>query len=187
MDLSTLSNLAEIISGAIVLGGVGFAFGEFAQFRRQRRDRAAIELARSFETPEFAHALRVVLSLPDGVTRAQLATMDSQYEDAAMLVSLTFESVGIMVHRRITTIDMVWELMGGVVLQTWEKLHVWAGEIREDQGRPKFDEWIEWLCDQMRTYQGSEEPAYLKYRDWKPRRLRGSPAAAVTSSESPGP
>ncbi len=174
MDLDTISNIAEIVSAAIVLGGVGFAFSELGHMRQQRRDRAAIELSRSFQTPEFARALRLVLSLPDGVTRAQLANMDSKYEDAAMLVSLTLESVGIMVHRRITTIDMVWELMGGVVLQAWGKLHAWADELREDQGRPKFDEWIQWLCDQMERHQGAEEPAFVKHRDWKPRGISGT-------------
>ncbi len=167
-----VANIAEIIAAAIVVGGVGFAFLQLAQFRQQRRDQAAIELARSFQTPEFSHALRLVLELPDGVTRAQMSERDAQYEDAAMLVSLTFESVGIMVHRRITTIEMVWELMGGVVVQAWKKLHVWANERRADQGRPKFDEWIQWLCDQMVKYQGDELPAYEKYREWEPRGLR---------------
>jgi hypothetical protein len=44
-----------------------------------------------------------------------LAHKGSDYEDAAMLVSFTFESIGIMVHRRMVTIDIVWELMGGVL------------------------------------------------------------------------
>lgn len=174
MDLNTLANIAEIIGAAIVLGGVGFAFLEMGHLRRQRRDAAAIELSRSFQTPEFAHALRLVLELPDGVTRAQLAELDTQYEDAAMLVSLTFESVGIMVHRRITTIEMVWELMGGVFLQAWKKLHVWAEEIRKEQARPKFDEWIQWLCEQMIRHQGDEDPAFVKHRDWKPRAIGGA-------------
>ncbi|MDH3733352.1 MAG: hypothetical protein OEU54_07440 [Gemmatimonadota bacterium] len=176
MDLQSLAAVAEVIGAAIVVGGVGFAFVQLAHFRRQRRDQAAIELARSFQTPEFAHALRLVLGLPDGVSREQLGQMDPQYEDAAMLVSLTFESVGIMVHRRITTLDMVWELMGGVVLQAWKKLHVWAGEFREENGRPKFDEWIQWLCDQMTKYQGDEPPAYEKYGDWEPKGMSGSGA-----------
>jgi hypothetical protein len=133
---------------------------------------AALELARSFETPEFAHALRLVLSLPDGLTATELRKMGSQYEDAAMLVSLTFESVAIMVHRRITSLDMVWELMGGVVLITWKKLGTWAADIRKEQGREKFDEWIQWLCDQMKRYPETRlEPAYVEHRDWKPRRV----------------
>jgi hypothetical protein len=172
MDLNTLSNLAEIIGAAIVVGGVAFAFVQLAYFRRQRHDLAAIELARSFENPEFAHALRLVLSLPEGVSAKKLRGMDSQYEDAAMLVSLTLESIAIMVHRRITTLDMVWELMGGVVLSSWARLRVWAEDVRKEQGREKFDEWIQWLCDQMRRHMElTTEPAYLRHKDWRPKRI----------------
>ena len=101
MDLNTLANIAEIVAAAIVLGGVGFAFVELSQLRQQRRDTAAIELSRSFQTPEFSRSLRLVLELPEGVTRAQLAQMEPEYEEAAMLVSLTLESVGIIVNRNV--------------------------------------------------------------------------------------
>ncbi len=171
MDLNTLANVAEVIGAAIVLGSVVFAVLQLANFRRQRYDMAALELARSFQTPEFAHALRLVLSLPDGVT-AERMREDPQYEDAAMLVSLTFESVGIMVHRRITSLDMVWELMGVVVLAAWKKMSVWASQQRMEQGGEKFDEWIQWLCDQLTRHQQGVDPAYLKYRDWRPRPTR---------------
>ena len=173
MDLNTLANLAEVIGAIIVIGGLGFGFVQLNHFRRQRHDLAALELARSFQSPEFAHALRLVLSLPDGVSKAELEEMDPQYEDAAMLVSLTLESVGIMVHRRITSLDIVWELMGGVVLAAWKKLEVWAGEHRTAQGLEKFDEWIQWLCNQTEKHMVQSEPAYLKYRDWEPKSLKG--------------
>ncbi len=167
MDLNTVANVAEIIGAAVVLGSVAFAFVQLTQFRRQRYDMAAVQLARSFQTPEFAHALRLVLSLPDGVSADKMRE-DPKYEDAAMLVSLTIESVGITVHRRITSLDMVWDLMGGVVPAVWKKTSVWASHHREEQGREKFGEWIQWLCDQMERYQHGREPAYLKYRDWRP-------------------
>ena len=168
MDLNTFANVAEVISAGVVVGSVAFAFVQLAHFRRQRYNMVALELVRSFQTPEFAHALRLVLSLPDGVTADQLRE-DPKYEDAAMLISLTLESVGIMVHRRVTSLDMVWELMGGVVLAVWQKLSVWASQQREEQGGEKFDEWLQWLCDQMKRRQQGGDPAYLKYRDWKPR------------------
>ncbi len=114
MELSTLANLAEVFGALVVVGSVAFAFVQLAHFRRQRSDMAAVELARSFQTPEFTRAIRLVLSLPDGASAKQVKS-DPTYEDAAMLVSLTLESVGIMVHRRVISIDMVWELMGGMV------------------------------------------------------------------------
>ena len=170
MDLNTLANLAEIIGVLIVVGGLAFAVIQVLQFRQHRRDMAAIELARSFEKPAFGHALRLVLSLPDGVTAEELRAKGTEYEDAAMLVSLTLESVAIMVHRRIVSFDMVWELMGGVIQTTWGKLCMWAEAVRDEQGQQKFDEWIQWMAVQMKRY-GDEtgvEPAYRQYEDWRP-------------------
>ncbi len=170
MDLNTLGNLAEIIGVIIVVVGFSFAVIQLLHFRQQRRDMASIELARSFENPEFARALRLVLSLPDGISAEKLRAKDLRYEDAAMLVSLTLESVGIMVHRRIVSLDMVWELMGGVSQTAWGKLSGWAGDIRREQGQEKFDEWTQWLALQMERYEGDSggEPAYRRYQSWRP-------------------
>ena len=172
MELSTLASLAEVFGALVVVGSIAFAFIQLAQFRRQRSDVAAVELARSFQTPEFTRAIRVVLSLPDGAT-AERVKSDPRYEDAAMLVSLTLESVGIMVHRRVVSIDMVWELMGGMVLAAWRKIELWAYDQREQQGGEKFDEWIQWLCEQLESLADGNEPAYRRYRDWHPRSAPG--------------
>lgn len=170
LDLQTLANLAEVIGVIIVIGGFAFAVIQLLHFRQQRRATSAIELARSFQNPEFARAIRIVLSLPSGMTGAELRRRGSRHEDAAMLVSLTLESVGIMVHRRIVSIDMVWELMGGLVLDVWDRIRGWVTEVREERGSGKFDEWIEWLATQLSAYgreQGSG-PAYEAYPAWRP-------------------
>ena len=169
MDLNTAANLAEILGAIVVVGGLAFAIIQLAHFRAQRRDRAALELARSVQNPEFAHALRLILSLPTGVSAEELRAKGSQYEDAAMLVSLTLESVGIMIHRRIVSIDMVWELMGGVVLETWDRIELWVRDIRRAHEREKFDEWIEWLVHQLNdNFDGKGlQPAHERYADWK--------------------
>ncbi len=170
MDLGTLANLAEIFGFLIVIGGLAFAIVQILQYRRHRREMAAIELARSFESPSFGNALRLVLSLPDNLDAEGLRKHGSQYEDAAFLVSLTIEAVAIMVHRRIVDLDVVWELMGGVSQTAWKKLCGWAKDIRSEHGQEKFDEWFEWLAVQMRRYGESSgiEPAYRQYESWRP-------------------
>jgi hypothetical protein len=74
-------------------------------------------------------------AVPTGLTADELRAKGSQFEDAAMLVSLTLESVGIMIHRRIVSIDMVWELMGGVILETWDRIELWVRDIRRTHVR----------------------------------------------------
>lgn len=174
MTLDVLADLAEIFGFLIVIAGLLFAFMELAHYRRQRQETAALELARSFENPQFAHALRVVLSLPPALDAAGLRAQGDEVEDAAMLVSLTLESVGIMVHRGIVPADMVWELMGGVLLSSWERLEGWARDLRAEQEGAKFDEWIEWLVTHLRRHylEGGLEPAYVRYDGWVPARRR---------------
>lgn len=169
MDLNTLANLAEIIGLFTVVGGLAFAVIQISHFRQQRREMAAIEVMRSFQNPEFARAVRLVFSLPSGISAEELRERESRYEDAAMLVSLTLESVGIMVHRRLVSKSMIWELMGAVILTAWDRLHQWAQDSRREQGREKFDEWIQWLSAQLVRYEQSQTaalPAFERYKDW---------------------
>ncbi len=163
MDLDTLANLAEIIGVLIVVGGFVFALMQILHFRRQRRDMAAIELVRSFNNPEFARAIRLVMLLPSGISAAELRQREGRYEDAALFVSVTLESVGVMVDRRVVARDVAWELMGGIVLTTWDRLNVWVRDVRREEGQEKFNEWLEWLADEMRLIsQRASAPAYLR-------------------------
>jgi hypothetical protein len=130
---------------------------------------AAIELARSFQSPEFGQALRLLLSLPPGLSGEELEEHGEAFLDAAMLVSLTVESVGILVHRGVVEFDMVWGLMGGLVLGAWERVEGWAIEVRQEHGREKFDEWFQWLADRMRECEAAgEAPAFRRFEDWRP-------------------
>jgi hypothetical protein len=66
--LANLANLAEIIGGFTIVGGLWFAVVQLRDIRAQRRDRGAVELAHAFENPEFSRALLLVLSLPSGLS-----------------------------------------------------------------------------------------------------------------------
>jgi hypothetical protein len=169
VDLQTAANLAEVLGVVIVVVGSVFAIIQLMHLRQQRRDMAAIELARSFQSPEFGQALRLLLSLPPGLSGEELEEHGEAFLDAAMLVSLTVESVGIMVHRGVVEFDMVWGLMGGLVLGAWERVEGWAIEVRQEHGREKFDEWFQWLADRMRECEAAgEAPAFRRFEDWRP-------------------
>ena len=167
MDLNTLANLADVFAAAVVFGSVAFALVQVTHYRRQRFEMVAVELVRSLQTPEFTRAIRLVLALPDDAS-PQKVREDPAVEDAAMLISLTIESVAILVHRRMASIEMVWELMGGVSLSTWRKTRAWAAQVRKEQGNEKFQEWFEWLCNQLAVHGKGDLPAHVEYRDWKP-------------------
>ncbi|HVN33143.1 MAG TPA: hypothetical protein VMT45_14290 [Thermoanaerobaculaceae bacterium] len=168
MSLADFANLAQVVGALVVILGVAFAVVQVKEISRQRRETAAIQLANSFGSRHFAQAFRQVLDLPPGAEAAEVKRCG--IEDAAMLVSLTIESVAIMVHREIIDIDMVWELMGGVVLSTWDRLRDWSDSYRRASGREKFDEWYQWLAARLEeNYSGPKaEPAFRRFARWQP-------------------
>lgn len=169
MDLQAAANLAEVLGALIVIVGFAFAVIQLMHYRRQRRDRATIELLRCIQTPAFGHAFRCIMMLPKGLSADGLKKRGSDFEDAAFLVSFTLESFGVMVHRRVVSLDVMSDLMGGLVLEAWERLEGWVNDVRAKQGRDTWAEWIEWLVGRLREKQAlDEQPAYRKYADWKP-------------------
>jgi hypothetical protein len=70
----------------------------------------------------------------------------------------------------VVDIDMVWELMGGVVLATRERLRVWADAHRVASGREKFKEWYQGLAERLaENFSGARgAPAFRRHAGWKP-------------------
>src|SRR5215470_12164541 len=94
MDLSTLANL---INAFAVTAAVIFAAVQINYYRQRTRREAMLELVRSFQSPAFTSALRRVLSLPDGADSEKIKeVLGPDGEDAVYLVSLNFESLGIL-------------------------------------------------------------------------------------------
>ncbi|MCW8880112.1 MAG: hypothetical protein OQJ89_00280 [Kangiellaceae bacterium] len=170
MNLDDTANIAEIVSMIVVVGSVIFGLKQLQHFRLQRKTQAAMELGRYFHNPKFVVSLRILMSLSEEEYKNNLKHKGTEYEDAAMLVSLTFESIAIMVHRRMLRIEDVWELMGGVLSDVWLRLYPWVKDKRELQQSEKFNEWAQWLVNQFKSFAVEEHciPAHKKYSNWKP-------------------
>ena len=114
MNLASFANLAEVISLLVVTGSIIFAIKQLQHYRMEREAKAAIELTHLLQNPEFIRALCKLLSYNLVQSKKKLDEHDVIYEESAMFISLTIESIGLMVHRRMVPINMVWELMGGI-------------------------------------------------------------------------
>src|SRR5438270_9484582 len=126
MDISTLANLINAIA---VTAGVMFAAAQIRQYRQRRQRDSMLELVRSFQSPAFTSALRRVLSLPDGADARKIReVLGPDGEDAVYLVSLTWESLGVLVFRREITLDLVDDFFSGPILLSWQKLKGYSGE-----------------------------------------------------------
>jgi len=167
--LETLANLAEILGAIVVIGGVAFAIIQIRQFRRQRLEAASIELVRSFQSPEFTRAFTFVQGLPERISASELRQRGAEAETLAMLVSTTFESIGVMVYRRILPLAIVEELMGGTIVSFWGKLENWIETCRDEQQRNDLHEWFQWLNDQLGHRASTPvQPAHIEHRGWRP-------------------
>src|SRR5438445_11457291 len=109
-----ISNIANLINAFAVTAGVIFAAAQIRYYRHRRRRESMLELVRSFQSPAFTSALRRVLSLPDDAnTKTIHELLGPDGEDAVYLVSLTWESLGILLFRRELTIDLIDDFFSG--------------------------------------------------------------------------
>jgi hypothetical protein len=167
MDISTLANLINAIA---VTAGVIFAAVQIRQYRQRRQRDAMLELVRSFQSPAFTAAYRRVLSLPDGADAAKIReVLGPDGEDAVYLVSLTWESLGVLVYRRQVTLDLVDDFFSGPLVISWRKLKVYSEEWRRTLDRETGNEWFHWLAERMleREKTSPPIPAYVAHRHWR--------------------
>jgi hypothetical protein len=170
-DLATLANLAEIFGALTIVGGTLFAIFQIREFREQRRQAVAVELLRAFHEPELAKALNLIRTLPDRVDAEQLRAMGPEYEQAAVMIATTYETIAFLVFREMASFSMVRELTGGIALVMWRKLERWMDAVRQEQAQPSWAEWFQWLAEQLARDSREKEshPAYEQFADWRPR------------------
>jgi hypothetical protein len=166
--LSTWANIADIIGAGSIVTGLIVGWIQIRHVRRQQRDAVAINLAQTFYNHELAQAISLLQSVPDDSSLAQVRAMGEIYQQAAMTVCTSFETMGLLAYKRIAPMDLVLDLAGGIVGVMSKKLRRWTDDIRAEQAQPSFAEWFEWLGDQARRIKSDAPPAHIQYRNWKP-------------------
>jgi len=169
-DLQSVANIAEILGALLVITGVFFALAEIRHYRQQRQETAAMEIMRSFQSRDFTKALRLVMDYEQECRHCGEEAMPQELQDAAMLVSTTLESTGLMVYQRIVPFGLVQQLMGGTIQAGWRVLRPHTEWLRETLCRPSIHEWFQWLAERLGEFPEyqDEEGAYSKYQNWKP-------------------
>ena len=170
MDLATLANLAEILGVIALITGIVFGVIQMRQFKQQRQEAAAAEVMRAIQQSNFSAALRTVLALPVCNCVEDMRGCGPDCEDAAMQVSLTLETVGLMVHQGLIPLALVHAMIGGSAVSSWTRLKGWCEATREETDVPRLHEWYQWLSEQLEGYeppQGSG-PAHIVHKDWGP-------------------
>jgi len=127
--LSTYANLAEIIGAGSIVTGLIFGWFQLRNFRLQQRNAVAINLAQTFYNQDLAHAIALLQQVPDGVTMDELREYGVDHVNAAITVTTSFETMGVLVFKRIATLDLVMDLAGGIVATMNRKLKNWQNSL----------------------------------------------------------
>jgi len=170
ISLETIANIAQILGAGSIVTAVIFGSFQIREYRKRREVIVTAELMRSFYGPDFARAVSLVRTLPDSSSAIDLRSRGPEYEQAAILITTTFETMGLLAFRNIAPFDLVQELAGGLIVVTWKKLSVWLEAVREEQSQPSWAEWYQWLAQQMEKSKPLSEPAYIKHRNWQRKR-----------------
>ncbi len=167
LSLDTIANLADIIGAGTILTGLIFGLFQIRQYRAQQRDVIAINLAQTFYNQDLARSVALLQEVPDGISLMELRSLGQQHVEAAITVATSFETMGLLVFKRIATPDLVLDLAGGIVITMSRKLARWQMETRVEQEQPSWGEWFEWLSIIANRQKHHGEPAHIRYRDWQ--------------------
>ena len=159
---------AEIFGALTIIGGGLFAVVQFREIRRRRASQVAADLCSNFTEPDLARAINLLRTLPDGLGIEEIEKRGTEYEEAMQIVGMTFETMGLLVHKEIASFEIVQKLAGGLLLMMWRKMGTWTKEVREDQGNPRFGEWIQWLAERIEECEPAVTPAHEAFADWRP-------------------
>lgn len=167
MNWEAVTALSTALTGAVILITAVAGVAQLRQLRAQRRDTAAVELVRSFQDVAFAQVFPLVMSLPLGLSASDLRSRGARYEEAAQILGMRFELLGVLVHRRAIAFDVALDLTGGACIGTWHRLKGAVTDLRQEQGYPMYLEWFQWLAEQFEKREKLQQtPAHLRFVDW---------------------
>ncbi len=169
MNWEAVAALSTAFTGFVIVVTALVAGDQLRQLRAQRRDAAAVELTRSLQDTDVTRAFRLIAALPPGISASDLRALGTEYEDAAQLLALRWEMLGVLVYRGTISFDVMEDLAGGATVALWERLKNLTSEIRQSQNYPMYLEWFQWLAEQfIRRDRLHQTPAHVRYRDWTP-------------------
>ena len=166
LDLQHIGEIANIAGAIGLVTGLIFGIIQVRNLRRQQHNAIASSLAQTFYSHDLAQAIAKLQPVPDDISLEEMRGLGPDYEQAAVTLVTSFETMGLLVYRRIAPLDLVLDLAGGIVSVMNKKLRRWQDDPRKEQSQPSWGEWFEWLGDQ--ATKSKAEPAHLRCRDWKP-------------------
>jgi hypothetical protein len=173
MGLMNLSLILNSITTIAVVCGLIFAALQVREAQHVRRRTSMLLLVRSFQTPDFIRGLRVILSLPPGLSKQQLFDRLKPREmELVLFVLATWESMGILVFRGELSLLLISDFFGGVLPISWDRLSGMIADMREGGKTELIAEWFQWLVECLELLDQSQprQPAH-RVHGWRQQQL----------------
>jgi hypothetical protein len=160
----------EFASTMAVVFGLLFAGWQVRLAQRQRTREAAFQLVQSLQTIEFAQAYPLIVGLPDGLSKAELEAHLGEKMPMLLYMSMSFESIGILVQRREVPVEVVEDFFTAPIIVGWNKLQRYATDLRTEAGMDTPLEYFQWIAELLTRRRSAvpTPPAYVQFRDWRP-------------------
>jgi len=158
----------QIAGQVAIVVGAAVAVYQLVALRQSQRQAAALQVINGLNTQEFRAAFNAVNDLPIGATAEQLRDAGPHVEAAAGTVMMTFETLGVLVHNRVVPIDLVDQVIGGFLRESWRRLERYVQWKRQAIGYARWGEWYQWLFEHLAQNPRRAEGAYTAFKEWRP-------------------
>jgi hypothetical protein len=150
VDIQTIS--IAIASAGVLLAAIYYVLQVRHQTKLRQTD-MVMRLYTTFGSTEFQKAYQKMMSVEfedyaDYVKR--YATSNIEVLAASYSVGVFFEGIGVLVKRKLISMDLVDDLFTIPILDTWEKMKPLVEGRRERLKRPQALEWFEYLYNEMK-------------------------------------
>ena len=166
MDAAALLPYFQLVGQVSLVVAAFVAVYQLLQLRGRRHQEAALQVITSLQTQEFRDAFNLVNDLPLAASPEQVRA-DPRVEAAAGTIMMTFETLGVLVHSRVVPIELVDQVIGGFLRESWRRLEPYVRWKRAAIGSQRWGEWYQWLFEHLAVNPRRQVGAYEVFRDWK--------------------
>jgi hypothetical protein len=171
MEPAELLPYFQLVGQVALVVGALFAGYQLLRFEQGRKQAAAVQVLQNIQSPDFRAAYAHVYELPIGAP-AETIRKSKDLEEAATTIMMAFETLGVMVHNRIVPIEVVDQVIGGFLRESWRRLEPYTRWKRKELGAPRWGEWYQWLYEHLSSNPRRAEGAYEAFKEWRPDRIR---------------
>lgn len=149
VDIQTISIV--VASAGVFLAAIYYIF-QLRHQAKQRQTDMVMKLYGTFGSIEFQEVYQKIMDqeYEDYADYMKRYGTKPEFKAAGSTVDFFFEGVGVLVKRKLVSMDLVDDLLSTDILLTWEKRKSTIEGYRKKFSRPQAWEWFEYLFNEMK-------------------------------------